>query len=316
MKRIRNSLLAMAVGLAVLPATASAFAVWQFNYTDAFAADGQTYSGATPRLVDELKFTAESVVAFKDVDGSGTITAGDTFTSYIFTRVDQYFYEGNDNTETRYGRGDPDEGIAGNREITLMIKASGVQVDPQNYIVQSISMMDWYFDAGDINGGGYTSADFANLSTFKDGIIVERSTLISGGGTNAALVPDGTINLEVEMIDVLSTLGNYGAFELLQDPLFTAHMVVGLTDSNNNRCPGPGGGGARCASNIASIITGFGGFAADGGLVDPFDFAFHTRSDGSFVKNVVQIPNPGSVALLSLGLLGLAAANTRRNRKA
>lgn len=312
MKRIRNTLLAAAVGLAVLPATASASAVWQFNYADAFAADGQTYVGNGAPLTDELKFTAESVVAFRDMDGSGTISEGDTFTSYIFARVDQMNLNGNNNTDIRYGVGFPGDGIPGNREVTLMIKASGVQLDAQNYDVRSIDMMDWYFDAGDANGGGYTTADFADLSTFVDGKIVERSALISGGGTNAALVPDGTINLTVEMIDVLSTLngGIYDPFELIRDPQFNAQMVVGLTDSNNNRCVSPQGGTASCFSSLGAILAGF------DGLVDPFDFAFHTRSDGSFVKSVVEIPNPGSVALLSLGLFGIAAANAKRRKNA
>ena len=308
---LRKAALSAAIAAALLPGVASAGVDWQFNYADGFAAEGETRGAATPELspiTDELKFTAESVVTFNDIDNSGNITTGDKFVDYIYVRVDQLFNNTVDVTDGRYGQGSPDLGFPGNHEITLKIKATGTQVNPLEYVVDTVDIMNWYFDAGTdvvVDGvitsvNGYTAADFANLATLEDGTIVETSDLVSGAGVNASLIPDGALDLFVTLTDILSTLGEYDEFEKLLDPRITLAMITGTADSNNNRCQ-DSGGGAECASTIESVLAGFD--------ADELNLTFHTKSDGSFTKEVSE---PATLALLGMGLLGMGAVARRR----
>lgn len=308
MNNLRKAVMYSALAAALLPGIANAGVDWQFNYADAFTADGAVRGANTPALspvTNELKFTAESVVTFKDLDGSGGISTGDTFKDYIFLRVDQMFKNGVNVSDVRYGQGFNIPGFEGNHEITIKIMATGHQVNPLEYVADSLTLMNWYFDGGtDAVGGGvlgYTAADFANLASIEDGTIVETSSLIKGAGVNASLIPDGALNMTVSMNDILSTLGNYGEFEILSGNL-TLLDITGTVDSNNNRCA-DSGGGAACSSTTATILAAFGASADD--------YTFHTKSDGSFSK----VPEPATLTLLGIGMLGMGWKARRRAAK-
>lgn len=291
MREFRKTMISVATALALGAGVANAgVRPWHINYADANAAGGLgiTLNNSVSNLVDEYKYTAESLIVFADHDGSGGISAGDEFWDYVVYRVDAINYGGNSALDPDY--------LTLNTQISGTVVAHGFQLDPLNYVVDNASI-EFYFD-GPMAGGTY--ADFTNLPTFVDGLLVQTG-LGSGVGTNSPLVPDGNIDLNFALTDVLSTLGQYEPFELF-DPFIELDKITFITDSNNNRC----GAQATCGSSVADLETFFSILTSD------YDFFFHTRSDGSATK----IPEPAVLALMGMGLLGAGFARRRKGRKA
>lgn len=300
-KYLQKTLISAAVSLAFVPGFASAEA-WTINYTDANQTGGLgvTLNNPISAITDEYKYTAESVVLFNDNDGSLGISAGDTFDDVIAYRIDALNFGGNTAGDADY--------IGQNVQISGTLRASGVQLDAQNYLVTSAAIT-FFFDGpadGIFGSGTGTMADFSDLTTFTDGLLVQTGTG-SGVGTNSGLAPDGSINIHFKLVDILSTLLNpqdpnnpNDPFEMFQ--FTTLDKISFFTDSNNNACT-DSGGGAVCGSTIADLLTFFGVNPSD------YDFLFHTRSDGSATK----VPEPASIALMGIGLLG--AGYARRKAK-
>jgi hypothetical protein len=267
-----------------LPGFASAGEDFVFNW-------GATTEGfvGTPisAPVDELKFTAESVVVFN----GPAFEAGTTFTDYVVLRIDQLFFNGDLQILQPYG---PLFGM----ELTLTAELTGVQLDATNYLITGFNSLSLFYD-GPL--GGFTAASYANLATFINGQTVESATDVQGTGTNSTLAPDGVLDLTVALLDLIAN----GDFELLwQDgQISAADSWLGLTNSNNALCGTPL---QTCASSAAAILALFG----EDIPTSPF---FHTRSDGSVEKFTVA--EPGTLALLGLALVGIGFG-TRRRRKA
>ena len=187
---------------------------------------------------------------------------------------------------------------------------TGVQTDGLNYTIDNGGQLRFLYDSG----AGFTSADFANLATLIDGAGVAGGALFAelgtttavSGGTNAANVPDGSINLTMLLTDMLAN----GDFEVTVEGLAFTNPLQGKIDSVQNRCA-DSGGTASCFSTQAAILGFFGAGAPGAG-----QFAFHTRIDGDMEKlepGTSEIPLPTSLALVGVALLGLAlSARLRR----
>lgn len=303
-KTLRNSLISMALIATAAPVVASAdLQAFRLNYTDANAelAAGATLINPVSKLVDEYKYTAESLVLFSDNDESGGISRGDTFLDVGVLRGDGLNYDSNSAGDLDY--------LIGNVQLTAAFVATGFQVDALNYIVPD-AQIAMFFDAPAVSDttpggtGGGTSALFEELGTFVDGVLVQTGEG-GGAGINSPLIPDGALDLNFALTDVLTEYDEEnGPFELF-DPFIDLDNISFLTDSNNNQCSAT----VACGSTVDALLAFFSdeidAFFGDAG----YDFLFQTRSDGSAVK----IPEPASLMLMGLGLLGFGYS--RRARK-
>lgn len=271
------------------------------DYDLNFSGAGATLGAVLPDLrhVDESQFLVWSTIGFNDNDGSGAISAGDTFTEYAAMRITGFTsLDGTDVTPAGYGAG-----AAGTHEITAIFQASGFQAAGGVYLFNALDRFDVYFDAG----RAFTKSAFANLNTFSDGTKVETFTFNapSGGVNFDPLAPNGTVDMFLSIHDLLKAdpAGNGKPFEIAPsgetDPaqMVPDFMMRGIIDGNFN-----------VLNNVPqAVFAGYFGYnPAD------YDFIYGIKTDGSFNKEI--IPEPGTMVLLGSGLLGMAGIARRRKK--
>jgi len=324
------------VGLLIFGSSdARAAVIWDWNFSGA--------SGGTVANVDDIneaEFLAGSFLGFNDLDASGGITKGDTFRDYTLIRINGMTDVGGGNiTPLTYGTG-----AGRDHEVTIKTIFSGKQTTDNTYAVTAIELFEVYFDFG----VGFTGTDFFSTGTFTDTPLagsVETGVLGgASGGTNAGpTAPDGTIDIIVALTDLLHTFDPEGDYFELDSatgfPLNTVAGIVlqGIFDANNLVSPPATPlGGLKTGSVINSIpvVAGYdaafaaqgltgtqvGGAGAGSAVVTSisdtangaYDFGFHTRSDGSFVKAVT--PEPASIVSW-IGLCGIGVLLERRRRQ-
>jgi len=270
--------------------------------------------------VDEMQFLANSFVGFHDNDASASISVGDTFSDYIAVR----FTGMTDVTSTALTPMTYGAGPGRTHEITSIFKADGHQTSANTYKIDALTNGNMYFDAG----AGFTKSDFSNIATFGDGVVTEHQDLIRGGGVNFdAVLPNGTISLITAITDDLHNNADanneYWELDDNGDPLNDSllfpgvQLVMGVIDANNLMDDAVFG---NAIASYFGIDIGIQNDAAAPPNATPgafytggdFSFGFTTKSDGSFNKALQGIPEPSTVVLMGLGLIGLAGAGYRR----
>jgi len=313
----------MAAAALTLSMAVPAHATTQLDsYTLNFSAAGAALGAVLPNLthVDEMQFLANSFVGFHDNDHNAAISVGDTFSDYIALRFTAMTdIASHDITPMTYGAGP-----GRTHEITALLQVDGHQKTANTYKVDTINLANMYFDAG----AGFTKSDFSDLTTFDDGVLTEDQDLKRGGGVNFdPVLPNGTISLITTITDDLHNNADanneYWELDDNGDPLNDSllfpgvQLVMGITDANNLMDDAVFGDAIATYFGIDIGIQNDAGappLAVPGAfyLGGDFSFGFTTRSDGSFNKALQGIPEPSTVVLMGLGLIGLAGAGYRR----
>lgn len=290
MKTLKSAILGIALTAAAGQASAAGLLFdqnWGFNYL------GTGVGGAyTP--VDEMTYQG---ISFTNSTG---ISSGSTFQD-----VGRFGATGFSNDGSPIAAADTGLGV--NYAI------SATYLDwTGTYGATTLGNTAFSFDAGGtLNLFLGTGASLGNNSfaTAGDGANIMTLSILSGGGNinfgNAAGL-DGNVDILFQITNAaagywfLDTDGNGTADTDLAALLATGKFFgVGLTNSNN----------AITTPSLA-VKTDFISTTTLGGATGAGDI--YTLNNGSASIGVSTIPEPGTIALLGLGLLGFGAAGRRR----
>lgn len=277
-------LLCIILGTFLVSSSASAFTLdlqdWRFN-------PGASGIGGLPgefSPIDEINFIGSTFIDQDGVGGPGS----------AFTDVGFFSATGFTNNGIPILPGT--SGLGNDYELTGVFNTTGVNTTlvgtDQDFVFDAGGTLDLYLDDG-FDYGSTTGAYGAD-----NGVLIASFSLISGSG-DFDFDPgslDGQINILWEATFLAAGVWSNAAGDDLSTFIGTGSPVGAATDSNNNLITPP-------ADLISETIETF-------GIGTPGGADFYTFNDGSF--NPTIVPEPGTMLLFGVGLLGLAGLGRRR----
>ena len=255
--------------------------------------------------IDSANFSAPTRVITQDNDNSGTISVNDTQTAVGIGNIGGFEDTGGNSFQNATDGMGGNAFINFNYEVTFVFTINELVTDVTNGnagFEHTGGQLSLYIDNNiNFNANAGTGAD--------DGLLVATFDVVPGaGGGNIDLGNlDGNVNIvfqasfieegvlfNTEGTDISTLLDNN------DDPL-----LIAFSDSNFDICTP---GGQECDPNQFQP-----GGAYGDDLPTEFDqLDFFAEENGSI--NLALLPEPGTMAIFGLGLLGLGIAVRRRQR--
>lgn len=190
--------------------------------------------------------------------------------------------------------------------------------------IQSFSAIASFI--GDISWGGQTAWSIAYGIEGSGSVGQGGGTLVKSGPTLSSsasgftvLDLQGSIYLSSDTIDDVEVFGLSGDGTVMSDS-YTGYLDLGVIGPNQSvelsyTLAGSASFEATYRDNSSAGAYGYGGYAQAGGF-DPFgiDFSPDPTDGGIQIVFTQAVPEPGTYALMAIGLLGVAGAARRRQR--
>ena len=303
---VSRLLLAGAATLALSSMAHAAFIIddWTFDATAVGPEGlvGGTIGGEQQHIVmdiEQLTFLASFRSVTNDTNGNFIPDVGETFNVQANGTVTEFFSGGGGNVSPTLFNSTltlPADGggTLDGWELAFTFNVNGMFISNDGvdanfvHIASPSPALVFYLD----NIAGGTGANTQTGAGVTDGTIVATFDLVVGdGGVFSFLTGDGSDDATFVL-----TSNPFGAFKNGSGNPLAVGATLGLSDGNFDSDAGAG----PFTSNFSAFTCGF----------SPVDFC--GEEDGSFR---LAIPEPTSVALIGLGLLGMAASIRRRKSR-
>lgn len=246
---------------------------------------------------DTITYLGASVVVIDDLDSSGDISVGDTFTDYGYLNATSYSVDGNNSLN------DIPKVVAYNLDYSLTSQFSGWTGEFTTYVPAEDATY-YEFDT-DVGSELVLTSNDLNANTSVD---ILTASLASGFGNIDNSTNSGSITFTFELESVLP---GYFFFDINGTPVDLA-IILAILNANGESLYFV----RTVTTNDSLTNKTVGDIANELGVpeaafnIDPDDITLVVENTGAL--NIRSIPEPGMLSLMGLALFGLAGFQRRR----